>query len=453
MTTTEMHARLADKSYRPDDPRLDITPFVLVKEVSSSTGYSGYIFKNEKTGDYVVAHTGTEFDTDKGRDVFLTDAQMALRKVNQQLDDARDTVRLAMEYARRDGTQVTQIGHSLGGFFVQVLAYEYGVPGETYNAYGAAGLYGIPEGGDRVINHARVTDMVAAANAHHGEVRLYATHKDAQALLGNGPLPSEQDGRELLRDLAALNPDATHGMVQFHGGSRKLEELEIYGPNAVISDRHQILYRQHQTEFDAYRDDIRHSAQGLATLVNRTPPGWMYGNLLSGTHAGHKLLHGVTAHETHEEIRELEREAQQRIDDKNRNFVAPAEPLLRREDTRDPLRYMRDEFDARMRQWQDARCAPPGGGAPESNAGDKSPPSALREDPLAYVNRMISAFDEGDRHTFRMLTREAAADPFARQLQAQAADQVEREEQQARQLAGQQAQQQRETPHVLMRGA
>jgi hypothetical protein len=57
--------------------------------------------------EYVVANTGTEFDVDKLRDLALTDAQMALLKVNQQLDDARLIVELALEVAQQDCTPIT----------------------------------------------------------------------------------------------------------------------------------------------------------------------------------------------------------------------------------------------------------------------------------------------------------------------------------------------------------
>ena len=75
-TLTESHARLSDKSYSPHDDRIDIEAFELVKEVETSSGYHGVIYRNVKTRDYVVSHTGTEFDTDKLRDGLLTDAQM-----------------------------------------------------------------------------------------------------------------------------------------------------------------------------------------------------------------------------------------------------------------------------------------------------------------------------------------------------------------------------------------
>ena len=81
-TFTESHARLSEKSYRPHDDKIDTSAYLLIREVNRSSGYRGAIHKNLDTGDYVVSHTGTEFDTDKLRDGLLTDAQMALLKVN-----------------------------------------------------------------------------------------------------------------------------------------------------------------------------------------------------------------------------------------------------------------------------------------------------------------------------------------------------------------------------------
>lgn len=450
-TKTEAHALLADYSYSQDERKLpDI--YEVKKVIETSTGYRGIIARNKVTGDYVVAHTGTEFDIDKGRDVFLTDAQMALLKVNQQLDDARDTVRLAMEYARKDGTQLTQTGHSLGGFFVEVNAHELGVPGETYNGYGAAGLYGVPEtASPLVINHVRVTDAVAAANGHFGEVRLYATQKDQDILLNNTSLPGEQGTRELLGDLKALNPDVTHGMIQFHDSGRKLEELATYGPDSIIRERNQDLYRERQGEFDAYRESIRQHAHGASTLFKNSIFGNAYSTVIGAEYLRHKVRHHLAGNEVHDEIRGLQNEARQAVDERNRTFIPPAGPLIYRDNAstpylhpeRDPQQHFRDRLDQQLRSLDDDRCREPGARTPLS----------LRDDPLGYVNRMVAAYDNGDMDTFRGMIREAAQDPFARQMQAQATEQVDREEFQARQLQAQAAEQsQREQQqHVMLR--
>ena len=133
-TFTETHARQADDVYRLDGfkpPR----PYEVRTVYESPSGYRGVIYRNMESGDYVVAHTGTEFDTDKIRDGLLTDAQMVLVDVNQQLDDARDLVELAIEMVKRNGTHVIATGHSLGGCLAQATVYEYGPRDDTFNTH------------------------------------------------------------------------------------------------------------------------------------------------------------------------------------------------------------------------------------------------------------------------------------------------------------------------------
>ena len=248
-----------------------------------------------------------------------------------------------------------------------------------------------------------------------------------------------------------LTPRITHGMVQFHGGGRTIEQLELYGPNSVISNSNQVLYQQHKAEFDAYRDDIRQTAQGLVMLVGNTGIGASYSTGIGAQYLGHKLRGAAMGDEVREEIRDLRMEARQELQERNRNFVPPAEPLIFRDASRDPVLDLRKQIDERMRQWNDVRCRPPGDTRSGPVTTVDALPMSLREDPLAYVNRMVAAYDAGDRHTFRQMTRAAADDPFAQQLQTRSAAQVDREEQQA-QLVAEQQQQQHQMQHVLMRG-
>jgi hypothetical protein len=431
---TESNARLSDKSYDPHDYSLDTTAFRLIKEVNRPSGYRGSIHQNKITGDYVVTHTGTEFDTDKLRDGLLTDAQMALLKVNQQLDDARDLVELAIELAKRDGTRVTVTGHSLGGFHTQVTCHEYGLKGETFNAYGAAGLYGVPVGGSQVINHVRATDMVGAANRHFGEVRVYATQHDVNALLRQGPLPSQQNRWGLIRDLRELGPDTTHGVVQFHSGQRKPEELAIYGSNTIINSENRALYAQHKPEFDAYRESIRSAAEDVALATKLTGAGIAYTSAIGSQYAAHKVRHGLMGNEVHDELRELRLAAQGATDERNRDFVPPDRPLIYRDDASSPL----DQIDGRIQDLrraptlEDSQCKPEhGSGWPSRPTGDSGPsPISLRNDPLAYIDRMVAAYDAGDQGAFRLLTQAAANDPHARRVSATATIQMDADERQ-----------------------
>lgn len=435
---TESNARLSDKSYDPHDHDLDTTAFRLIKEINRPSGYRGTIYQNKITGDYIVAHTGTEFDTDKIRDGLLTDGQMVLADMNQQLDDARDLVELAIEMAKRDGTRVTVTGHSLGGFHTQVTCHEYGLKGETFNAYGAAGLYDVPVGGSQVINHVRATDMVGAANRHFGEVRVYATQQDVDTLLRHGPLPS-QNRWDLIQDLRELGPDTTHGAVQFHSGQRKPEELAIYGPNTIINSENRALYEQHKPEFDAYRESIRSAAEDVALATKLTGAGIAYTSAIGSQYVMHKVRHGLMGNEVHDELRALHLAAQRVTDERNRDFAPPDRPLIYRDGAGSPL----EQIDGRIQDLrraptrEDSQCKPErGSGWPSRPASDSTPsPVSLRDDPLAYIDRMVAAYDAGDLGGFRRMTQVAADDPHARRVSATATAQVDAEERQQALLA------------------
>ena len=452
MTTfTESHARLSYKSYDPGSTGIDTDAFELVIESNRASGYRGFIFRNNITKDYVVAHTGTEFDTDKLRDALLTDGQMVLADVNQQLDDARDLVELAIEMAKRDGTRVTVTGHSLGGFHTQVTCHEYGLKGETFNAYGAAGLYDVPVGGSQVINHVRATDMVGAANRHFGEVRVYATQQDVDTLLRHGPLPSQQNRWGLIQDLRELGPDTTHGAVQFHSGQRKPEELAIYGPNTIINSENRALYEQHKPDFDAYRESIRSAAEDVALATKLSGAGIAYTSAIGSQYVMQKVRHGLMGNEVHDELRELRLAAQRVTDERNRDFVPPDRPLIYRDGAGSPL----EQIDGRIQDLrraptrEDSRCKPEhGSGWPSRPASDSTPsPVSLRDDPLAYIDRMVAAYDAGDLGGFRRMTQVAADDPHARRVSATATAQVDAEERQQvllAQVAEQQSAEQRQ---------
>lgn len=435
---TETHSRQADDVYRLDGfkpPR----PYEVTTVYESPSGYRGVIYRNMESGDYVVAHTGTEFDTDKIRDGILTDAQMVLVDVNQQLDDARDLVELAVEMSKRDGTHVTVTGHSLGGFLAQVTAYENGLRGETFNAYGAAGLYGVPVGGSQVINHVRATDMVGAANRHFGEVHVYATQQDVDTLLRHGPLPSQQNRWDLIQDLRELGPDTTHGAVQFHSGQRKPEELALYGPNTIINTENRALYEKHKPEFDAYRESIRSTAEDVALATKLTGAGIAYTSAIGSQYVMHKVRHGLMGNGVHDELRELRLAAQRATEERNRDFVPPDRPLIYRDSAGSPL----EQIDGRIQDLrraptlEDSQCKPErGSGWPSRPAGDSTPsPVSLRDDPLAYIERMVAAYDAGDHGAFRGMTQAAADDPHAKLVGATATAQVDAEERQQALLA------------------
>lgn len=147
-----------------------------------------------------------------------------------------------------------------------------------------------------------------------------------------------------------------------------------------------------------------------------------------------------------DEIGELRQSAQHAIAEANCNFAAPGEPLIYRDAHGNGFEGMLEKLEKVHREpsLEDTYCKPrPGSGWPTHPASDPQPgsstPLPLRDDPLAYINRMVTAYDADDRDTFRQMTEAAANDPFARHMQALAAAQVNHEEQlQAQRLAEQQ---------------
>lgn len=333
MTTfTESYARLADDAYT-DGKLIGNLPFKIIRTIDKPSGYHGVIYRHQNTGEIVVAHRGTEFDDDKFRDLFIADGQMVLIKLNQQLDGARETVELALELARHGGladnqVPVTVTGHSLGGTLAQMTAAEYGLHGETFNAYGAAGLHDTPAGGNLVVNHVRTTDMVSAAGQHFGGVRAYATEQDVALLLRDGTPPQTQTIGQLLRDVAELHPGKTHGMAQF------------YGEDSIIRPENIALYEANKVGYDAYRTDIRVAALTVRQ-VGQAPLVSLIGGVLTTGYAATKV---ISAFDSNAETNRLRNEAiEERRAIHSDAFPGLGAPMPPR-DTRDPYERFRDEL-------------------------------------------------------------------------------------------------------------
>ena len=242
------------------------------------SGFQATAYDHAKTDgshEVVVAYRGTENGGARKLDGIrddLVDAGMVLAGLNAQAPDAmaftRRVMQEATERAREKDYAVcfTVTGHSLGGTLAQIMAYEYGLRGETFNAYGAAGLMpGIPEGGHQVINHVRATDVVSAANRHFGEVRVYATEQDIDALAQAGytdipllnMLPSTH-----APVLGQIQADA-HGIANFVADAAN-------GGQSLLSPAYEANYQAHAVMVSAYRNDIGNARATTTFLAKAT---------------------------------------------------------------------------------------------------------------------------------------------------------------------------------------
>jgi hypothetical protein len=198
--TPQQYALLADHVYsRPGEPLSEgsivrrgegasaVEMRVLRVVDDPRTGYQGAVYQDQRTGGLIVAHRGTEFGREPLQDGVLADGGMVAARVNLQMPGAMALTQWAVEHARRnpqngETPEVSVTGHSLGGTLAQGTAFRYQLHGETFNAYGAIGINGIPANARAdVVNHVRASDPVSAANQHVGREVRYATPGDVGA--------------------------------------------------------------------------------------------------------------------------------------------------------------------------------------------------------------------------------------------------------------------------------
>ncbi|WP_323374185.1 lipase family protein [Frateuria hangzhouensis] len=275
------------------------------------TGFQATAYEHinpDGSHELVLAYRGTETGegrrVDEGLDVCV-DAGMVMAGLNAQTPDAMAFTKRVLAKAKLEAERghyelnVTVTGHSLGGTLAQMMAYEYGLRGETFNAYGAAGLMpAIPEGGHQVINHVRATDVVSAASPHFGEVRIYATAQDVDAL-----------GRAGYTDIPLLNMlPSTHapwlGKVQAdaHGIANFVPDPARDG-ESLLAPANAARYREHAIMIQAYRGDIGHARAATSLLagaaaqplVNTLAFGLGEGQraVRAARHVGHGIAQGL----------------------------------------------------------------------------------------------------------------------------------------------------------------
>ncbi|MDQ7995297.1 MAG: XVIPCD domain-containing protein [Luteibacter sp.] len=213
--------------------------------MDGATGFFATAYRDVDTGQVVIAYRGTDDPLDGIVDITMASSRLDIQQLESELF-TRDVLARAARDAKAAGKQpdVTLTGHSLGGALAELNAAKFGLRGETFNAYGAAGLIGdAPEGGTQVINHVRAGDPVSAANRHFGEVRVYATADDISTLQRAGY------GREntTLGDTVSAIARKSHSMSNF---------VPREGETALIGPEGEARYRANSGMIDRYRSDV-----------------------------------------------------------------------------------------------------------------------------------------------------------------------------------------------------
>ncbi|UPG95804.1 XVIPCD domain-containing protein [Luteibacter aegosomatissinici] len=259
------YALLAQESYHDSqvdaDVKLDGVAYkVFATTDDPLTGFQATAYQRQDTGEVVIAYRGTEFDRQPVRDGGV-DAGMVLLGINAQAPASEAFTREVIEKATHEAElndrapQITVTGHSLGGTLAEINAARYGLHGETFNAYGAASLKGIPEGGNTVIDHVRAGDLVSAASPHFGEVRTYAAQQDIDTLQKAGY--RDDSGILSLRNPIKATDFDAHAIDNFVPNSKLLGQ-------SIISPENVARYDAHKGMVDRYRDDVADIRKGIS---------------------------------------------------------------------------------------------------------------------------------------------------------------------------------------------
>jgi hypothetical protein len=274
-------------------------------------GFHATAYQRTDTGEVIIAYRGTDLSHAlTGTQDIVADAAMVVGKVNPQMADAEKFTRHVLEYAREHGIptdQITVTGHSLGGTLAEIESCRFNLGGQTFNAYGAAGLgYGIPAGGSRIIDNVLDGDVVSAASPHYGQVRHFATQEDIDGLREGGYL-----GGVLASPLvAAVWGD--HSISHFAPPA---------GQPSVLTATNEARAQEYAEAIARYRHDVYAATRHVHDAAQINPWERMKGRLevdvllaeagvVSAERAGERAAHGLEQEVAHG-IQAMEHAAEQ----------------------------------------------------------------------------------------------------------------------------------------------
>lgn len=255
-------------SNMPTDVYLGGHRYAVFDYEADPSGFHGTAYIDRETNEIIIAYRGTDPDFKHHpltvvRDIGA-DYTMVRDRFNPQEKAARDFTARVIDAAKANGISldhVTLAGHSLGGALVEIESSKFNLPGITFNSYGAVDLgYGVPEGGDRVINYVMAGDPVSAASHHHGQVVVLASDQDVEYLRGARYLGASAD-------VIAPNP-----LLAMSLGDHSVTWFT--GPNSVLKPENMAQamrnYAQSRPAIDHFRGDVYDSRAELAVALNST---------------------------------------------------------------------------------------------------------------------------------------------------------------------------------------
>jgi flagellar motor protein MotB len=419
--SADQYALLSQDAYKThvvnDTVTLDGVKYKVLDEVHNHvTGYQGTAYVRADTGEVVIAHCGTDTARMAVQDIG-TDVGMVLAGVNVQTADAEAFTKQALELGKRYDQQLglpfqaTVTGHSLGGTLAEITAYKFDLHGQTFNAYGAAGLaQGIPAGGNQVIDNVRATDVVSAASKHFGEVRIYASQQDIDKLEKAGY--TNQPGFHLANPIAGVDLDA-HSINNFTPDNPRLG-------HSIISPENAELYKANKGMIDSYRHDVL-AVRTVASVGWEIPDAILTEAKSAGRYIGGKVAEGArdvehAVHSAYTATAQAVEKAEHAVGHAvSEAYTAVSQKLEQGAQT---LTQEGKQLVQNVEQ----------GFGKLSQAG---------QDMLNRIDRMLDAGQKGDQATVRQETQALAAMPAGQQMHAAAVASVNQQAQLEQQHAAQ----------------
>lgn len=106
----------------------------LLSNIGENSGYQNAVFINPTTKEIVIAHRGTDFDTELRKDLVETDFAMFFDETKQEKQAEAITKLVTDAYGKEYTIQHT--GHSLGGFLAGEMALRFNQQAVTFDSPG-----------------------------------------------------------------------------------------------------------------------------------------------------------------------------------------------------------------------------------------------------------------------------------------------------------------------------
>ncbi|MET3651876.1 peptidoglycan-binding domain-containing protein [Dyella japonica] len=249
---------------------------IYATSADARTGFHATAYQNtEPPYNVIIAYRGTDTDfvhhARTGAQDIGVDVEMVKDQTNRQKHAADVFTDEVLAKAEKQGIprdQISLAGHSLGGVFVEIEAHRHGLRGVTINGYGAVDLnYGVPEGGDRVVNYRMASDMVSAGSRHSGQVITLADDNDIRALTAGRYLNAASGSPPPNPLLVVADNPGAHGRAHFapEPGSH---QVSVLSPELLA--KYQQNYENHKAGIDHFRDDVHRERTQLAEAL-RSP--------------------------------------------------------------------------------------------------------------------------------------------------------------------------------------